>query len=69
VIGCSFAVATSLRIECAVEVFDRERQLRRFADYVILLYPGELIEHGPTESIFTEPNEPRTKAYIEGAFG
>ena len=28
-----------------------------------------LIEHGPTETIFTEPNGPRTKAYIEGAFG
>jgi ABC-type phosphate transport system ATPase subunit len=28
-----------------------------------------LIEHGPTETIFTEPNDPRTKAYIEDAFG
>ena len=33
------------------------------------LYFGELIEHGPTETIFTEPNDPSTKAYIEGAFG
>ena len=33
------------------------------------LYLGELIEQGPTETIFTEPNDPRTKAYIEGAFG
>jgi phosphate transport system ATP-binding protein len=45
------------------------RQARRLADYVVFLYLGELIEHGPTETIFTEPNDPRTKAYIEGAFG
>jgi phosphate transport system ATP-binding protein len=45
------------------------RQARRLADYVVFLYLGELIEHGPTETIFTEPSDPRTKAYIEGAFG
>jgi phosphate transport system ATP-binding protein len=45
------------------------RQARRLADYVIFLYLGELIEHGPTEIIFDQPNDPRTKAYIEGAFG
>jgi phosphate transport system ATP-binding protein len=45
------------------------RQARRLADHVIFLYLGELIEHGPTETIFTQPNDPRTKAYIEGAFG
>jgi ABC-type phosphate transport system ATPase subunit len=28
-----------------------------------------LIEHGPTENSFTQPSDPRTKAYIEGAFG
>jgi phosphate transport system ATP-binding protein len=45
------------------------RQARRLADHVVLLYLGELIEQGPTETIFTEPSDPRTKAYIEGAFG
>jgi phosphate transport system ATP-binding protein len=45
------------------------RQARRLADHVVFLYLGELIEQGPTETIFTEPNDPRTKAYIEGAFG
>jgi phosphate transport system ATP-binding protein len=45
------------------------RQARRLADHVIFLYLGELIEHGPTETIFTEPKDPRTKAYVEGAFG
>jgi phosphate transport system ATP-binding protein len=45
------------------------RQARRLADYVIFLYLGELIEHGPVEAIFTRPSDSRTKAYIEGAFG
>ena len=45
------------------------RQARRLADYVIFLYLGQLVEHGPTETIFTNPSDPRTKAYIEGAFG
>jgi phosphate transport system ATP-binding protein len=45
------------------------RQARRLADYVVFLYLGQLVEHGPTETMFTQPNDPRTKAYIEGAFG
>jgi phosphate transport system ATP-binding protein len=45
------------------------RHARRLADRLIFLYTGELIEQGPTETIFTEPNDPRTKAYIEGTFG
>jgi len=45
------------------------RQARRLADYVIFLYLGELIEHGPAETIFNQPSDPRTKAYVEGVFG
>jgi len=45
------------------------RQARRLADYVIFLYLGELIEHGPAETIFNQPNDPKTKAYVEGVFG
>jgi ABC-type phosphate transport system ATPase subunit len=45
------------------------RHARRLANRLIFLYTGELIEQGPTETIFTEPNDPRTKAYIEGTFG
>jgi len=36
---------------------------------VMFLCLGELIGDGPTETIFTQPNDPRTRAYIEGAFG
>jgi len=45
------------------------RQARRLADYVIFLYLGELIEHGAAEKVFTQPDNPKTKAYIEGVFG
>ena len=45
------------------------RQAKRLADHVIFLYLGQLVEHGPAGTIFTNPSDPRTKAYIEGAFG
>jgi len=42
------------------------RQARRMADYVIFLYMGELVEHGPAEQFFTSPRDDRTRAYISG---
>ena len=42
------------------------RQARRIADYVLFLYLGELIEHGPAADFFTNPRHPRTKAYLSG---
>ncbi len=42
------------------------RQARRIADYVIFLYLGELVEHGPAEQFFTSPQDERTRAYISG---
>jgi len=45
------------------------RQAKRLADYVIFLYLGELVDCGPAETVFIHPSNPRTKAYIEGAFG
>ena len=45
------------------------RQAKRLADYVVFLYLGELVEHGPAHEVFTDPKDPRTKAYLEGVFG
>ncbi len=42
------------------------RQARRIADYIIFLYLGELIEHGPAEEVFNHPKHPRTKSYLTG---
>jgi len=44
------------------------RQARRLADYVIFMYLGELIEHGPAEQVFKNPHQPRTRAYLAGEF-
>ena len=42
------------------------RQARRIADYVIFLYMGELIEHGPAKDVFKHPKRARTRAYLKG---
>lgn len=42
------------------------RQAKRLADYVIFLYLGELLEHGPAEEIFENPRNEITKGYIMG---
>ncbi len=34
------------------------RQARRIADYIVFLYLGELVEHGPAAEIFANPAEP-----------
>jgi phosphate transport system ATP-binding protein len=30
---------------------------------------GVLVEHGPTEQVFSEPGDPRTRSYLEGGLG
>jgi phosphate transport system ATP-binding protein len=30
---------------------------------------GEMIEHRPTEDLFSNPHDPKTAEYIEGRFG
>jgi phosphate transport system ATP-binding protein len=42
------------------------RQAKRIADYIAFLYLGELVEHGPAEEIFANPQNPRTRAYLTG---
>ena len=42
------------------------RQARRLADYVIFIYLGELIEHGPAQLIFENPEHTKTREYIQG---
>ena len=44
------------------------RQARHVADYVIFMYMGELIEHGPAEQVLHNPQEAKTRAYLAGEF-
>jgi len=43
------------------------RQAKRLADYVVFLYLGELIEHGPARDFFENPKEEITKEYLSGS--
>ncbi len=45
------------------------QQAARISDYTAFLYMGKLIEYGPTDTIFTNPREERTEAYVTGRFG
>lgn len=42
------------------------RQARRIADYIVFLYLGEIVEHGPAWQILNNPQDSRTKAYLSG---
>ena len=41
-------------------------QARRVAREVIFMHEGRVVETGETEKIFTSPEDPRTKAFVEG---
>lgn len=45
------------------------QQAARVSDRTAFFYLGQLIEVGPTQSLFTSPREERTEAYITGRFG
>lgn len=43
------------------------RQAKRLADYVLFMYMGELVEHGPAKEMFESPKERMTREYIAGS--
>ncbi|HEU4657252.1 MAG TPA: phosphate ABC transporter ATP-binding protein PstB [Capillimicrobium sp.] len=45
------------------------QQAARVADRTAFLLDGRLVEEGPTERIFTNPEDERTEAYVSGRFG
>ena len=45
------------------------QQAARIADTTAFMLEGELIEHGPTNKIFTNPDDERTERYVTGKFG
>lgn len=44
------------------------RQALRIADYVVFMYMGEIIEAGPAEQLFKNPQQELTKKYLSGVF-
>jgi phosphate transport system ATP-binding protein len=45
------------------------QQAARISDFTAFMYLGELVEFGPTEKIFTNPEKKLTEDYITGRFG
>jgi len=45
------------------------QQAARVADSTAFLLDGELVEVGPTDKIFTKPDDRRTEEYVTGKFG
>jgi phosphate transport system ATP-binding protein len=44
------------------------QQAARVADTTAFFYLGELVEHAPTETIFSNPGQARTEEYVTGKF-
>ena len=71
--------ASTLRIEELVEelktrytiviVTHNMQQAARASDTTAFMLDGELVEAGPTEKIFTKPDDERTERYVTGKFG
>jgi len=45
------------------------QQAARVADSTVFMLSGELVEVGPTDKIFTNPDDDRTEQYVTGKFG
>ncbi|MEY2442590.1 MAG: phosphate transport system ATP-binding protein [bacterium] len=45
------------------------QQAARVADSTAFMLSGELVEHGPTDRMFTTPSDSRTEDYVTGKFG
>jgi phosphate transport system ATP-binding protein len=45
------------------------QQAGRVADRTAFMLAGEMVEVGPTQKIFTNPDDPRTEEYVTGKFG
>ncbi len=44
-------------------------QAARISDNSMFMYIGELVEYGKTDTMFTNPKDPRTEGYLTGKFG
>jgi len=45
------------------------QQAARVSDFTAFMYLGDLVEHGATETIFSNPSKQQTEDYITGRFG
>jgi phosphate transport system ATP-binding protein len=45
------------------------QQAARVADSTVFMLDGEVVEHAPTNDVFTHPKDERTERYVTGKFG
>jgi len=45
------------------------QQAARVADTTVFMLDGQVIEHAPTNDVFTRPKDERTERYVTGKFG
>ncbi|MFZ0042622.1 MAG: phosphate ABC transporter ATP-binding protein PstB [Solirubrobacteraceae bacterium] len=45
------------------------QQAARVADSTVFMLDGQVIEHAPTNDLFTKPSDERTERYVTGKFG
>jgi phosphate transport system ATP-binding protein len=62
-------IATLKQRVTIVIVTHNMQQAARVADRTAFMLSGEMVEVGPTQEIFTTPNDPRTEEYVTGKFG
>jgi phosphate transport system ATP-binding protein len=70
---------STARIEQLVEELKRDytivivthnmQQAARVSDFTAFMYLGDLVEHGATGTIFSNPSKQQTEDYITGRFG
>lgn len=51
-----------------VVVTHNVQQAARVSDFCAFMYLGELVEFGPSQDIFNEPQDPRTRQFVSGQF-
>ncbi len=52
-----------------IQVTHNIPQAARISDFTAFMYLGEMVEYGPTETLFTVPKDKRTEQYLTGKFG
>jgi len=62
-------IAELKRTVTIVIVTHNMQQAARVADRTAFMLDGQLVEVGPTQEIFTKPNDSRTEEYVTGKFG
>jgi len=69
------ATIDDLRAEVTIVIVTHNmQQATRVSDYTAFFLaeqgtPGYIVEHGPTDAMFNEPQDPRTLDYVHGRFG